>query len=515
MNDDFEPDDFEPEASDDFEPDEESPGAFEQFSRAALPKIGAFAKGVGETVGAVSSTIDKYTGAPIRHGVSRLQEGENPFEGYDYEQTPQWSDIYAKAGVSTEKNIPSPLVLNPYNPEANKFSPAEVAGGITGAVVDPLNFVPLGTLSKGAKVAGGIAESASKAMQPIARGLGRFAEERAAKQALGAGVAGFREAAGSAVRGAADIEKAQAKVRGLGRTMLNEGDIGLFSTTEKIGEKASKKFAQLQSEIGEIGKMVDTAVPEGAISGKAIAEKIADYAAQIPETEGGKALQNRLLAEAANFEKMGNMTFSDAQRFKNQFQYKPQVSDAFESSQDSINSIKRIIGEAMEDGADGAASRLLTSTNPIDQKTAQRLMLYRNLKKKYGTYKQVAKSATNRKLQNLSNNYVSPMNWLTGVGAGGSAIASGADPITSAVIGGAVTGATQFARNRGGSFAARSADLIRKMVESNPDKFKKWGSALYKASVAGDVSLTTTHQLLMQSDPEYRQLILNQGKDTP
>lgn len=490
--------------------DTEEVSGYESFARKAVPKVGAFAKTVGETIGGVSSAIDQYTGAPIRYGVSRLQEGENPFEGYEYEKAPQWSDIYAKAGVSTEKSMRSPVTLNPFDPEASKFSPAQLAGAATGAVVDPLNLIPLGTMSKGAKIAGEAAGSISRASQAAARNLGKFAEERAAKQALGAGVAGFREAAGSSVRGAVDMEKAESKVRALGRRMLDEGEIGLFSTTENIGEKASKKFIQMQSEIGEIGKMVDSAIPEGAISGQTIAQRIADYASQIPETEGGKALQSRLLAEAANFEKMGNMSFADAQRFKNQFQYKPQAADAFESSQDSINAIKRIIGEAMEEGADAASNSLLQSGNPIDQRTAKRLMLYRDLKKRYGTYKQVAKSATNRKLQDMSNNYFSPLNVIAGLTSGAGSFAGTGDPLGSLVMGGLAGGTMQIARGRFGSLAARSADGLRKMIQKNPGSFEKWGPILYKAGIAGDVSLTTTHQLLMQSDPEYRQLIINQ-----
>lgn len=511
---------YESEQADDLTPEERrelasyesEAGGYERFAQRALPMAQRAMQSGLEGVGAVSSAIDRYTGGPVRHAVSKIQEGQNPLEGYDYEKTPQWSDIYGKAGVPTEKSIKSPVIMNPFDPSKNRMSPADIAGAATGAVMDPLNLVPLGTMGRGARMVGEGAEAFSRGMNTPARKLGEFAEERAAKTALGPGIGKFREVAGATMRGEPDMEKAQGKIRNLGRKMLDDGQVGWLSTTEGIGKGASKEFSRLKGEIGEVGSMVDAAIPEGAISGQQIADRLVEYASQIPETEGGKALQNRILAEAANFEKIPSMTFAQAQKFKNQFQYKPQAADAFESSQDAVNGIKRIIGEAMEEGSDAAIARLSQSGDPIDQKTAGRIGLYRDLKKKYGSYKQVAKSATDQMLKDTSNNFFSPMNTVMGSVAGAGSFAGGADPLSSMLLGAATTGGVQFARNRGGAFFAKTADALRKVIQSNPEKFRRWGDTLYRASVAGNSSLVVTHQLLMQSDPEYRQLILSQER---
>lgn len=493
MNDDFEPDDFEAEKTDDFEPDQ--PGGYEGFAQSAL----GFMRNTGP---ALLGGYEKYVSAPIRAGVGAALDKPLEFGGSTravYEQfgedpskAPTAGQLLEKAGI----NVPSLDIPTPFQKdlEGNRFeiNTKELAGGLAGAAIDPMSYIPIGKAIPGKQMAG--------------KALAEFAEERAAKQSLGKGVAKFREAAGATPRGVPDLEKATGKVRKLGRAMLDEGEVGYLSSTEGIGKRASEKFTQYKNEIEDLGKTIDRAFPEGVGSGKEIAQKIVDYASEIPETEGGKSLQNRLLAEAANFEKMPNMTFGQMQKFKNQFQYRPQDADAFVSNQDAVNSIKRIIGESMEAAADKAAISL--KDTPQDAKKAA---LYRDLKKKYGHYKQVAKAATDRQLAEFSNNYVRPMDWLSGLAAGSGVAASG-DYVaaTAAALG---TGAlTSLARTRGGAFAARSADALSKVLLGNPQKFGKWQNKLISAASRSPNAFVVTHQLLMESDPEYRQTFLSEFK---
>lgn len=470
---------------------DQAPGGYEGFAQKTL--------GVMRDVGpAVLGGYEKYVSAPIRSAVgATMDKPTEPFAGVraaygqfgeDPTKAPTGSQLLEKAGVNVPSfNLPTPFQKDL---EGNKYqiNTRDVAGGVVGAALDPLSYVPVGRMLPG--------------KQAAAKALGEFAEERAAKQAMGSGLANVRRAAGITPRGATNIEQAQGEIRKLGRTALDEGMIGPFSTTESIGKKASKEFPKIQDEFSVVQNLVDQTVPQGAVSGKAIAEKIVDYAAQLPETETKKALQDRLLREAMNFEKRPNMTFAEAQLFKNDFKYKDTDPDAFVSNQDAINTIKRIIGDEMKTGTDFAEKRAMESGNAD---AAKKIALYRNLLNKYGAYKDITTAATDRWARDFSNNFLSPLNTVTGGAFGAGALSAGSDVTTAGLTSAGVIGAMQLGRSRGGAFAARTADALSKVLSANPQKFGKWTNRLISAAGRSPNAFVVTHQLLMQNDPEYRQ----------
>lgn len=183
--------------------------------------------------------------------------------------------------------------------------------------------------------------------------LQKKAEERAVKAATGESAAAIRKLAKTTGK-KVDLDRAEENIRKTGRELLTPDEdtgkplLGRFDRPEEIAPKAEARRKQLGSKIGAIGDEIDKADPQ-AISGKSIADKMIDYAATIPETEVGRRQQERILAEAANFEKMGGFNFKDAKRIKSQFAYKPQDSDLLISNQDINNKINQIVEGEIKD----------------------------------------------------------------------------------------------------------------------------------------------------------------------
>ena len=477
---------------------------FSVYTSPAASKIAEAGKWALGRVGEASQFIDKYTMGPVRAAIGAVQEGRSLTEPYDYEKTPTWKDIAEKAGVSGEPSIQSPVVLNPFDPEANKLSPAGIVGTGLGVVTDPLTY--LGTPGVGAGVKLG-AEGAEQMLKSGARKAGEFAEERAAKAALDSNVRAYRDVARMPARGIPDTEKAVGRIRDLGRTMLEDKNVGWLSTTEDIGKQASQKLPMVGEILGEQAKIVDTLMPSGAVSGQAIADRILEFAANVPETGTGKALQNRLLEEAETFTRLGNMSVSDANRYKTSFGYKPQASDALISSQDATNSLYGIINSEIESAVDNASNMLKGMDDPIAQEASKRLDDFKKTKGQYGQYKAVAETATERAARDISNRAVSPSDY--GMGAAGAvAGASMGGDVNSALLGAGLGVANKVARERGPAFLARSADEIRKVMESGSEALSKYKPVLEKAAMAGNQSLIVTHQTLMNNDPTYRQAVI-------
>ena len=482
-------------------PVDDSPGRYvddeeKDWADQAADAIRSGVNSVAQGIGSASKFVDDYTMAPVRSMVGNYMDGSNKEDmklsnpEYDPNTAPSYKDLYQKAGMSGEATINSPIYLNPFEPKENKLSPAGIAGGLTGAVLDPLNAVPGGGLGKIGKIAGSTASRSSKLLRTLA-------EKRAAKAALGNKVANFRKVAGVTSKGIPDIERGRAKIQEFGRTLLDNKDIPLFGTTESIGENTAKSYRRVADDFGQVGKAVDDAVPDGAVNSKRIGDRILNYASEIPETEGGKALQEYLLKEAENLGKKNRLKFSDAQKFKGQFQFNPQSSDAFISNKDAVNRVNRIISDEMD-----IAAKAVSEGNygeGIKQTTGQ----YPKLEKEYGTYKNAAESAQSEDLYNLSKRAASPTDYLSG--AGGAGLGAMAGGTEGAMIGAFLAGAANNqVRRRGSSFVARTADTMQKVMSKSPAKFGKWYKKLGIAGAAPYSTIVINHHLLMNNDPEYR-----------
>lgn len=440
--------------------------------------------------GAASQALE-YPSRLVRSGISKMQ-------GYD--ETPEWSTILGRAGVSEKKSIPNPIATNPFDPES-KLSPAQVGGAVAGVAADPLTYVG-GVLP--AKAGAKIGQGVDKSRAALANYLKGVAEDRAAKTALGRYITPYRQAAAMTGRGVPDLGKAEQKIRNVGRQVLDDKLIGRFSKAEDVQKAAIPKWREAGEGISDVLKTLDESGTQ--ISGDDIANQMVEYAAKLPTTERNKKLQESILTEAQNFQ--GRMfTASEAQDIKNSFKFSPTESTAWTGDKDVTNKFKQAFGDAIDNAAESASRTLRASQDPALQQAGARLAQYPEMKQKYGTYKNVGMAGSNEWLMDLKNRAISPSDYM--MGAAGM-IQGG--PIAGMVAG----GVNQMARERGSAFVARAAEDLRKIIGAKPQIFSKWGNALGKAAAAGNTSLISAHHLLMQSDPEYRNAITNAAtEDVP
>lgn len=479
--DDFQEDDFQ---EDDFQEDpEQKPEGYEGFAQSTL----GFMREAGP---AILGGYEKYVSAPIRAGVGAAIDRPAEFGGSTraaYEQfgedpskAPTGGQLLEKAGISVpDVNIPTPFQKDL---EGNRYqiNTKELAGGLAGAAVDPMSYIPVGKAIPGRDVA-------SKAIR-------NFAEERAAKTALGNSIKAYREAAGVTPRGIPDTQKALQKVRNVGRTVLDDKTIGWASTTENVGEKSSKRFAELRDEFSRIEKAVDAASPDGFMTFDSAADRIIEYANTIPQNQAGKAVKERLLMEADNLRAAGRVKFGEAQDWKGAFPFNQQSPDAFISNKDATNTIRRIIKEEMDKGvaATGAAPD------------------YPQIKKQYGAHEGIASAATDRALMEQKNRWLSPSDYYSGGTAGSIAAFGAGDPVIGFLTAGSVGLVSKLVRERGGAFVAKSADALANIIQRNPQKFSKWQNKLLGAAGKAPNAFVITHHSLMSNDPEYRQAFLSE-----
>lgn len=457
-------------------------------------------------VGDASTFLDKYSMAPLRAAALEKSQGKSwsdAAKAYQAnvgnEDAPSYYDLARAYEASDEDSIPTPAITDflqrPIDswsdPDVPKTSAAKLLG-LGGSVAgDPLNAaVPFG-----GKIAGKIAKKTLSAPKKMAGGFKNLAEEQAVKAGLGQNKAAFRRMANVPPEGLPDPDIVMGNIRKGGRVLLDTKSVPRFSSTEGVGRKAAENFKKVGSEIGSIGKTVDTARPTGSVSGKDVADKVIQYAAKMPPTEANKILQERLLREAANFENAGMMTFDDATKWKGQFSYKPGSSDLVENS----SSISRVIKQAFTDAMDDAVNAA-DSSGDLSKS-------YKQARSKYGPLKTTAQSSSIRQIGDLSNRFVSPSDYAAGgIGALDAAI-EGAGMIGTGAKGGLVAGINRLARNYGSAFVARGADDVYKAMKTIPN-LEKYAPVFEKAARLGERGVMAYHQLLMNKDSEYKKAFL-------
>lgn len=332
--------------------------------------------------------------------------------------------------------------------------------------------------------------------------LKKTAEERAVKAAVGNNATAWNKIAGVTHNSAGDVQSAKENISKVGRDILEEpGALKMGDKTEDIAPKLAIARQKYGSQIGAIGNQIDTAGAK--VDGKKIANDILDYAATIPPNEAGKSVQERLLAEASNFQALGDMTFEKAAAMRGNFKFKHEAADTLISNQDATNKIKQIIGSEM----DAAAGR-------VSPQTQEGL---RFAKDKYSSFKPAADSSTIASLRELKNRYTSPSDLGVGAaiavaGAAGSHSGMSLSTLKYVLLGGLATMVHKSVRTTSSSTVARVADQISKTAEASPEFLKRFGGVLADATTRGPAALISSHTLLMRTDPEYKAQIEGQGQ---
>lgn len=464
------------------------PGILRQAGQYALEKVGK-----------ASRFFDSVTGAPVRAAVGAMQEGKNPREvgSAAYEQfgknpdlAPTGKDIAKKFGVP-DTEFDTGIYINPFTHEQVKTSPAGLVGTGVDVALDPTTYL---TGALGGALEKSAAATVGKLEPKITEYLSQKAAERAVKAGTGQSIKDIRRIAKSSTKGAIDLPRAEANLRSTGEELLRPNDqgervVGWFDRPEEIAPKANARKGEFGQQIGDVGKSIDQTTPAGAVSGWSIAKDLQDYASSIPEVGAGKGLKARLESEIENLKMMGNLSFEEAQKIKNQFKWEPQAPDALISNKDVTNQINQIISKNMEDAASQAG----------------KLGEYQEAKKGYGSMLGVEQAASDRAMKNLSNRFISPSDYgVGGVGAMTAAASGhGAMAGLSAVAGAA---ANKIIRERGSAFVANSLRKLAEITEKAPEFLGKYKAVLERASAEGARSLAVTHHLLLNNDPMYRKL---------
>lgn len=343
-------------------------GGYEGFAQKAVPALKGGFQDAANAIGKGLAIVDSYTGAPVRSGISEYQK-TGDFGGAVSAAAnqfgiptgaPSGKDLAAQAGIpTTEYN--TGLVLNPFNNETLKVSPAGLVGGGIESLADPTFYLGLGT-TKGLVKAGTSAVGALA--KPVAQSAVKHAELQAAKAATGQSVRHMRKMAKMSGQGAADIGRAEGNIRDVGRRLLAEDDaggpvIGMVDRVEDIGEKAAAKQKFYGKQIGKVASTIDEALPEGSVDLRQSAIDLLDYAETIPDVGKGKRLKERILQEAADLEGQGVVTFEQAKVIKNQYQYKPMDPDILFSDSDITNKIRSSVASQQ----DRTVSRIIKNRN--------------------------------------------------------------------------------------------------------------------------------------------------------
>lgn len=352
-----------------------------------------------------------------------------------------------------------------------------------------------GDIGKGAgigAVAQGVFGKLGSAVSKTPDAIRQTANERAVKAATGSSVSSIRKIAGVSGNAPGDIQKIEKQIGKVGKELLDSGAVKFWDKVEDIAPKLAGKTKEAGEKIGAIANKIDEIAPK-SISGKKIADEMVEYASKIPNTASGEALQNKILAEAASIEKMGDIGFKEAQAIKNQYKFKPGSRDSYIDNQDVSNALKNIVGKNMADTAESLSSL-------ADRETKALLDQYKTAKTQYGAFKSTSDASSGRVMQNLANRFVSPSDY--GVGAAAT-MASGALNPLSVAKGIAASAVNNQLRQRGSSAAAVTLNSIANKMEKSPAWAKQYAGYFVDALKQGPASIITVHQSLMQY-PDYR-----------
>lgn len=455
-------------------------------------------------IGAVTEFVDKYTGAPIRAGISALQEGKDFEEaagtalnqfGEDTSGVPNFKDIMAKGGVSTKEYAIPGLIADPTakGDDRNvKVSAAGVLGGVAEGLTDPTMYLPYGRAAK-----------AYREMSPgLLKHLRVAAGERAAKATVGNSLPRYQKVLGIKSNEASPkMIDAAAEKRGYSLLEDNK-QLGtkapvnsIFTTPKKASAIAGENYEALRRSFSDIKKRVDSSGEKYIDMKDALDDVLADDSfMDIPDSSGGDVLKNRIMEELAILEKEGKVSYERAQAIKDRFKYEKTSSDAFIKNQDMVNKFNRAVDKAMGLG--------LKRAEQADPNLAGIADKWNKTKELYGPNKAASLTGGGQRTATTARNMFSPS---TMAGAGfGSIVGAQLGGPAGAAIGAAAGGVARALGVKYGDAAmARSMFRLSQLAGQNAKFVDKYGKVLEMGAKAGPRGIVMYHNLLMNNDPGY------------
>lgn len=270
-----------------------------------------------------------------------------------------------------------------------------------------------GLVPAGARGAGGTGAAAAAAgkktdeafLSIATEGLSDFAEQRAAKAAIGQNKRAFRI-----------LDARKGGVQQFGRDLLNEGVVTYKDTMETIAKKAAERKDFYGQQIGALWDGLSKAAPGGAMPRKSamlarlqpVVEKYLT-STSYDDRVIGRALKRELatldnaLPEQMTFSQLHKARVTlDSVAYRNQLSQSPKV--------ESLRELRGVMEDYLEESADKLASSTAGKTFKDT---------YREVKRLYGNMKMAADFAEDRILGDTSNRFVSPSDYGMGMLFGG------------------------------------------------------------------------------------------------
>lgn len=351
----------------------------------------------------------------------------------------------------------------------------------------------------GATVGGATGAVGEEVLGPVISGVGNLAESfgnklgNTAERLAARGIGAERNT----------IKKlGDEKVREAGRFALDNGVVTAGASTEDmiarneaIRKEAGTQMENVYNKIDESGALnfnpLDAAVK--------VEDKVGDFWRSPINRGETKQLENTLesiLVRGRGADK--NISLSEAQTLKQElgkvanWQNKLTITDKEKMARDAYGVVSDSIDEAVNKGADqvgvsGLKDALSEAKNYYSKTKTSGELLENKLAREHGN-----------RLLSLSDSAV----------AGG---ALAANPLSWTAA--AALGAKKVGERYGVNTSAVLADKLSDVVSKAPQALGKFARPLQAAASRGGSSLGATHFILMQTNPEYRKLMLESGED--
>lgn len=276
--------------------------------------------------------------------------------------------------------------------------------------------------------------------------------------------------------------------------------MGFGSTTEEIGSRAVKKMDEVGKMFDEVTSIVDDTF-ENAVSGDRIAARMRQYAKNELWPSNYKALYNEVMSQADDIAKMGDISMKRATKLLKSYQYQetnPQTSKIL--TKDIEKKLRGFVSKEMDETVKMVDELMPGPTGVYD--------LYSKAKELYGPLKTTIRTGREAQAREIANRILSPSSQGFGaVAAGADAVGKGGFSPMSLLKGAAAGFTNQFLLGRTSSAAAKTADKMVQLLQSNPGQLGRYAVYLQRAATQGSKALGNLHQILMSSDNEYRQLL--------
>jgi hypothetical protein len=376
--------------------------------------------------------------------------------------------------------------------QAMKEAPgASLAGSVTGAVLSPLNLLPIGGAKTLGMAGGALGGGLQGALINTGEGPGAGTEKlknMGLGTALG-GVSGVLEGAAPAIEAQAERSAVSAlrpnktqvkqlmksgRLSETGRTILDQGIIGNVPRgTSTLAERAAEGLESVGAQKGQLIERLNNQ-PNNAVDINKVRQDVYEALKLDPSIPGAQKYNEGLTEKLQEFSVgASEMPIKNADELKTKIgqlvkRWYPANAPKTDVGKEEFY---RQLYRGLNNGVDDAAEVIAKQYNP------QAVDELRELKKTYGGLKNAEAILSEREISDFANRMVSPSDY--GMGVAGAVYGSGVGGAKSAAGYGAVlAAANNFARRYGNQITSKQLDNLAALLSSPIARGLGVGSAL-------------------------------------